>query len=54
MNKLRYIQFKDKPTYFSDIVHFLGITNYLQGIYEIDGFEIKGNILTVWIMDRSA
>lgn len=54
METLRYIQFKNKPVHFSDIVHFLGITNYVQGIYEIEGFEMKGEILTVLIQDNSA
>ena len=49
---LKFIEFK-KPAHQADVIHFIGITNYLQGIYEIDGFKIINNTLIVTIRDNS-
>lgn len=50
---LTNLEFK-KPVSRADLIHFIGITNYLQGIYEIDGFKVINNTLLVRIKDNSS
>ena len=42
-----------KPVTGADIIHFIGIENFIMDLVEIDGFKMCGNDLMVTIQDNN-